>query len=172
MGKWVNRTVTSKWVEEVPNIKNMTNEGKSIAAIAKHYGKSKQRMYQIFDKYGIPNIERERKNTLKGKSIEYYWLNRILTSKGIPKQERVRILENLEIPTHCPCLNLELKYDGTGIQGFSREDCSPSLDKIYPDKGYVLENIQIISWRANRIKNDSTPDEILKIAEYIKKITT
>ena len=160
------------WNTQLPTIQTMVEEGKSITAIAKHYGKSKQRMYQIFDKYNIPNIEKERKNLLKGKSIEYYWLNKILTSKGISKVEKVHILENLELPTHCPCLGLKLKYDGTGMQGFSREEGSPSLDKVYPDKGYVLGNVQIISWRANRIKNDSTPEEILQIAEYIKKITS
>ena len=33
----------------------------------------------------------------------------------------------------------------------------------------VKGNIQIISWRANRIKSDGTPDEWIKIAKWCQK---
>jgi hypothetical protein len=48
-------------------------------------------------------------------------------------------------------------------------DSSPTLDKFYPKKGYVKGNIQVISWRANRMKSDGTPEDWIKIAEWCKQ---
>jgi hypothetical protein len=48
-------------------------------------------------------------------------------------------------------------------------DYGPSLDRIDSSKGYELHNIQVISWRANRIKNDATPEELRMLADYMEK---
>jgi hypothetical protein len=68
------------------------------------------------------------------------------------------------IPDICPVLGIKLNRKVEGIQ----TDNSPSLDRIIPKLGYVKGNIKIISWRANRIKNDSTLEEIEAIARYVK----
>lgn len=47
-------------------------------------------------------------------------------------------------------------------------DGSPTLDRIVPDKGYVRENVWVISGRANRIKNDATIEELELIAEALR----
>ena len=61
-----------------------------------------------------------------------------------------------EIPLLCPVFGLPMegKY-------------SPSLDRIDSSKGYIKGNVQIISTRANAIKNDATPEEILKLALFL-----
>ena len=74
-------------------------------------------------------------------------------------------MEDLEWPTHCPVLGIEL--DWLGLNGDWRTDASPSFDKIDPKKGYTKGNVMIISWRANRIKNDGNAEEHRKIAAYI-----
>ena len=71
-------------------------------------------------------------------------------------------LEDLEIPTHCPILGLELTF-GKGIKV---RETSATLDRIDSSKGYVKGNVQIISYRANRIKNDATLDELIKLGEW------
>jgi hypothetical protein len=63
----------------------------------------------------------------------------------------------VEIPTHCPVLGIELLRSGT-------VDSSPSLDRVRNEEGYILSNIRVISHRANRIKSDASKDELLKIA--------
>lgn len=70
------------------------------------------------------------------------------------------------IPEYCPILGLKLEI-GNG----KFTDNSPTIDRIDNSKGYIKENIKIISWRANSIKGDSTIDEITKIIDYIKKYT-
>lgn len=64
--------------------------------------------------------------------------------------------EDLEFPTHCPLLGLELLY--TGGRGQTSENAS--LDRIDPTVGYVKGNVWIISYRANRLKNDATLEEL------------
>lgn len=70
----------------------------------------------------------------------------------------------LMFPTHCPVLGIELDYFSDG-----RQENSASFDKIDPNKGYVSGNVAIMSWRANRIKNDGTVDEHLRIAAWMQE---
>jgi len=75
-------------------------------------------------------------------------------------------LEDIVIPSKCPVLGIPIHTHG--IDGIRNQN-SPSLDKFYPEKGYVKGNIQVISWRANRIKSDGTPEEWMKIAKWCQK---
>jgi hypothetical protein len=50
-----------------------------------------------------------------------------------------------------------------------KQDNSYSLDRIDSSKGYVKGNIWVISLRANRIKNDSTPQELRLIADKVEE---
>jgi hypothetical protein len=70
---------------------------------------------------------------------------------------------DIEYPSHCPVLGVELDWMSLG----RRTENSPSFDRIDPSKGYIPGNVAIISWRANRIKNDGTADEHQKIANWI-----
>ena len=75
-------------------------------------------------------------------------------------------VEDIVIPEVCPVLGIPINISlGRG----RRQPDSPSLDKFYPEKGYVKGNIQVISWRANRIKSDGTPDEWIKIATWCQE---
>lgn len=47
---------------------------------------------------------------------------------------------------------------------------SPSLDRIVPALGYAPGNIHWISYRANAIKSNATPDELHKVADYMEKL--
>lgn len=72
---------------------------------------------------------------------------------------------DLTFPTHCPILGIELNYSAS-----YRSDDSPSFDRIDSSKGYVKGNVVIMSWRANRIKNDGTAEEHQRIADFIKAV--
>jgi hypothetical protein len=70
-------------------------------------------------------------------------------------------VSSLVLPTHCPVLGLELFITGEG-----RTDHSPTLDRIDNKRGYIPGNVVVVSWRANRLKNDATLDEIRKLAAF------
>lgn len=73
-------------------------------------------------------------------------------------------LESIRWPTHCPVLGIELDYS-SGTKGHSRPN-SPSFDRIDPSRGYVQGNVLIVSMRANQIKSNASPEEIMKVAEF------
>ena len=72
--------------------------------------------------------------------------------------------DDLTVPEFCPILGIRIEANERRWQ-----DSSPSIDRIVPERGYVKENVQIISARANRIKNDATVDELERIAAYLRK---
>lgn len=65
----------------------------------------------------------------------------------------------------CPVFGYELRPNQAG--GRNSDRGSQSLDRIDNRKGYVPGNIQILSQRANAMKNDATPDELLRFADWI-----
>ena len=91
-------------------------------------------------------------------------------ASAIAKREQIPInidpeyMKSLDFPKTCPVLGIPIHY-GSDI----RSDNSPSIDKFYPELGYVKGNVQIISWRANRFKSDGSPEEWEEIAEWCKK---
>lgn len=160
------------WANKIDEIKSFLEEGKTLNTIGSYYGVSRQRLYQVLTKYGIETPTRKKGNFLKDKEPKYYWLNKMLYTKKFPKSIRLELLSVVEVPDYCPILGIKLNYDGTGkIGDWSRRDNSPSMDRIDSSKGYTPDNIHIISWRANRIKNDSTVEELGKIYEYMLKLT-
>jgi len=52
-----------------------------------------------------------------------------------------------------------------------RTDGSATLDRVLPDLGYVPGNVIVISFRANRIKNDATLDELRLLVEFYSRWT-
>ena len=66
----------------------------------------------------------------------------------------------------CPVLGIRFVLDNPAIR-----DTSPTLDRLDPNAGYTRENCNIISARANRIKNDSTAEELLAILNWIEDMT-
>lgn len=67
------------------------------------------------------------------------------------------------IPDACPVLGIPLV-----VGNKRRHDNSPTIDRVVPEKGYVPGNVAVISWRANRIKNNGTAEEHRRIAAYIE----
>lgn len=80
-------------------------------------------------------------------------------AQGLPFDLRK---EDILIPLLCPALGIPLRRD----HGGKRTDDSPSLDRIVPAAGYVKGNVRVISWRANRLKNDATLEELWRLYAY------
>ena len=62
----------------------------------------------------------------------------------------------------CPIFGMKLEFNSAGF----REN-SPSIDRIDSTKGYTPDNIQIISWKANRIKGYATVQELEMLLAYL-----
>lgn len=69
---------------------------------------------------------------------------------------------DLYVPEICPVLGIPLRWE-VG----RRSPNTPSIDRRVPELGYIPSNIAIISWQANRLKNDGTAEEFHKIADWM-----
>jgi hypothetical protein len=79
--------------------------------------------------------------------------------KGTP----FNLLPNdISIPKKCPVLGIVID---SAVKG-KRTDNSPSIDRLVPELGYVKGNIHIMSWRANRIKNNGSLEDWKKLVEW------
>jgi hypothetical protein len=68
------------------------------------------------------------------------------------------------IPEICPILEVPLEFGTKGSY-----EHTPSLDRIDNSKGYVKDNVWIISKKANSMKNSATPEELSTFCRNIQK---
>lgn len=90
--------------------------------------------------------------------------NRLKSSakkRNIPFNLTLCDLNNLSFPISCPILDIPLAYN-TGAP----QDNSYSIDRKDSTKGYELDNIIVISFKANRLKNSLTPQQIKRMNEW------
>ena len=66
----------------------------------------------------------------------------------------------------CPALNIKMTKGANGLN----HKASPSIDKIIAEQGYVKGNVQWISHIANMIKTNATPDQIIQVGMYLKRM--
>lgn len=174
--------------EDLAYLKQLASEGVRYTEIVKKLGGrvTKQRVHQICQKAGIDanaigKEQRDKEHAIKmtakwgvqweNKEHRRTYVYQAMRSKfSHKKANAVRIgiewnieFGDLDFPTHCPVLGIELNY-------FSEKmaDNSPSFDRLDPTKGYVKGNVFIISQRANRIKNDGSVEEHKAIIRFIE----
>ena len=68
--------------------------------------------------------------------------------------------EDIIIPEKCPVFGTPLNFD--------HKNNVPTLDRIDPNKGYIKNNIKVISFKANRLKNNGTIEDFKKIIFYME----
>lgn len=82
------------------------------------------------------------------------------TSRGIEFTIRE---SDLHPTSRCPILDIVLDYPSLLVRGNAS---TPSVDRIDNAKGYVPGNVQIISHRANILKNDATLAELQALGRW------
>ena len=176
-------------VEEVNLIKTWANDGIGLTEIAKKLDNkvSRQRIKQITQKFKINAFaikKQKQEKELNDKMFKKWgpkWKDEEWRKSAIysamkekfknkkahnTKYEFTIDFGDITFPTHCPILGIELDYFANN----GRLENSPSFDRVDPLKGYVKDNVVIVSWRANRIKNDGTAEEHEKIAKFMRSV--
>ena len=75
------------------------------------------------------------------------------------------LVEDITVPERCPLLGIPL-FRGGGVTS----DNTPSVDRIDPSKGYTHDNVHVVSWRANRIKQNATLEELVLLTDNLREI--
>lgn len=67
-------------------------------------------------------------------------------------------VDDIEIPEVCPVLGVPFVYNTYYTM---------SLDRVDNSKGYIKGNVQVLSFKANAMKNSATDEELVKFARWV-----
>jgi hypothetical protein len=166
------------WEDGLQQIQTLINQGYSNTYIGQKKGISGTWVHRIIIDYGLKDIPYPiRKKIRTALSHE----QRIETASTITWVERslsriramcrrnntpftLQIEDFLPVPIHCPILGIELNYSGSFDK--ARKDTA-SFDRVIPNLGYVKGNVNIVSWEANRLKNNACRDDLVRILHYM-----
>jgi hypothetical protein len=128
-----------------------------------YYIQNKETILKKAKEKGLTKLAKLNKGIKAEKNFE-----RILFYSSIQHARKLGIehtitLSDIIIPTHCSYLNIELtKTRNNGVVW-----SNASIDRIDSTKGYIPGNIQIISRKANIMKQNATQQELLIFAKNI-----
>lgn len=108
----------------------------------------------------------QRRYQKENTTLEQAMLNRSKSRAKRKGFEHSITIEDIHIPDNCPLLGIPLIKGETSVQ-----ENSPTLDRIDSSKGYVKGNVWVISYKANTIKSNATPEELLTIATRLANFT-
>lgn len=77
------------------------------------------------------------------------------------------VAEDIVPPEFCPVLGLKLERSRKG-RSVGPQPNSPSVDRIIPERGYIKSNVIVISHLANCIKQNATPEQIRRVADFFE----
>jgi len=157
-----------------------TEQGMTYEEIGKTLNCTRERVRQLYNKYKLTKPVELRKSKKAKKELDV-WVQepcekeftRVCRKKYINKKANAKqngieftvAFEDLVFPEVCPVLGITLDYYNP-ILG----DTSPSFDRIDPDQGYTKENTIIISFRANKIKQDASAEELRAVYLFLQRL--
>ncbi len=74
-------------------------------------------------------------------------------------------IDQIGIPITCPILGIPIYFHRNKV-----EDDSISFDRIDSSKGYSVDNLIVVSHKANKIKSNASLDELKRIFEFYDKL--
>lgn len=130
--------------------------------------KNKERVREYNKQYyADTGAEREAYRTANWAASRLHAARKRAKTRGLPCTITEDDIKELGLPEVCP-------YLGVPLITHSHAHNNPntvSLDCIIPELGYVPGNIELISLRANVIKNDGSAEEHQKIADRLRQLT-
>lgn len=167
----------NKWKDKTQYLQSLAEEGYSYQAIGDMLNITRERVRQIFKKYNLTHsseYKRKRKEAAHyqkwgdksqpeyhEKRHKFYRKKANAIKEGIPFELK---FVDIVWPEICPILGIPINYLSVG-----RTENSCSFDRLDCSKGYTKDNVIVMSWRANRIKNDGSAEEHQKIADFLRK---
>lgn len=102
------------------------------------------------------------------KDFKLLWsqLKNSANKRNIPFDLKPTDIDEIGIPVVCPVLGIPLYFHRNAVQ-----DDSISFDRIDSAKGYTVDNVIVISYRANRLKSDATLEELRKITHFYEALS-
>lgn len=177
----------NNFMENVENIRNCNSCNTILIVGENWYAANKKKLKYLCNKccndrrnylYQLIDISCLIDNEAKWKRIRRLLLSRINKYKRERGENTCddpdAIMAHLRqkyttLPDNCPVLDIKLKYSSSRPK---TKDTfySISIDRIDSNIGYKINNISIISNRANTLKNNSNTGEILRLLLYMRSL--
>lgn len=121
-------------------------------------------------RYRTNPVRRLNSQRLRAANLDRYKANDVRRHAADPRKKMLRAarkrakeygrectitLADIIVPPLCPLLGVPITVGTAKVH-----NNSPTLDRKDSTKGYVPGNVWVISWRANRMKSDSTLEEL------------
>lgn len=137
----------------------------------KVYWQNRQTPEKIQRKNFLQRLKREREGQQKWRGTPAGRMSNMVSNAkqrarkyDLAFDEALRKLFTSNPPTACECCRRPLDYSvETGYRVFR----APSLDRFDNTKGYTLDNVRVLCWRCNILKNDATVEELQTIVAYM-----
>ena len=141
--------------------KNMSKEEKDALVLkSKEWHKEKQKTCEDYREKKRHRTNKSRENR-RGDKYNYI-RQRFNAIKARCKKNNIDFNITYEylltlLTDRCPYLDTEFTYDSKKHSIYT----GLSIDRILPEKGYTVGNVEFISRKANTMKNDATIDELI-----------
>jgi len=131
-----------------------------------YYKKNKEERYKINQEYVKLHPEENKqykKEWLERNPLYVLFSNCRARSKksNYPFDLDFDYIKSLPKPLFCPVLGIPIDESDT--------EHKLSLDRLHPEKGYTKGNVFFISMKANRMKQDSTLEQLKLILDYMER---
>ena len=113
------------------------------------------------EKY-LDRAYRQRKYDKAKKSREQLILTRVKASAKARGLEFDLDISDIIVPDVCPYLGITLEFN----EGRPKPS-SYSVDRLDSSKGYIKGNVEVVSFKANAMKQDASIDEQIRFAKEI-----
>ena len=126
----------------------------------KYVSERKEHYKQLMTEWRKNNPDYQKKWTKKCPESQ---LLRSARQRAKQKGMECTITQNdIHIPELCPVFKVPL---------VKRTEYAPSLDRIDNTKGYIPENIVVVSRKANIMKNNGSVEDLRMLVEYYSKLS-
>ena len=99
--------------------------------------------------------------------LRIVWAKFLSNKKGLPYEEFLKLCTD-----SCPICESKLDY-GLGKNNHGKQDeNTPSCDRIIPPPwgDYVIDNVEVICERCNRMKNDATKRDVIRYERIAERL--
>lgn len=166
------------WENEKEKLASYVEQGLTVRQIGILYSVSRQTISNNLKKLGLKHALKIKQEKKKSQYFTKYGdtsmsLYRVKRNKFLKKKYNASRrgisfslnFSDLVWPDLCPILGIPINYICSG-----QTDNSISFDRIDSTKGYTKENTILVSQRANRIKNDSTIEELILLLNFYSSL--
>ena len=146
---------------------------------AGYYQKNKEMIRKQQTEYYQENKEDIKKLKLNQQLADPLSAQARILWQGLRNRSKTGIACDLELFTithikkwlkhqpRCECCNVEFDI-GPKLDGRVHAD-SPSIDRFYPEKGYVEGNMYLLCWACNKAKGDADLERMRMITDWMDK---